>query len=333
MILVTGATGHIGNVLVKELVDRGKSVRVLILPGEDPAPLAGLDIEQVFGNVLDIDALRKAMEGVTVVYHLAGIISIMPGKDELLYRVNVEGTRNILQVCREKGVKRLVYTSSIHALARIPEGKVIDETVHFELEKPAGEYDRTKALASVEVLKAVEQGLDAVIVCPTGVIGPYDYRQSEIGQIILDGARNQQVVFVDGAYDFVDVRDVARGQILACEKGKKGETYILSGERVTVRQLIDLVGDVSGIHFPRLKLPFWTAQAAAAIAPFFYKLSGRKPQITPYSLETLRSNSYISHAKARKDLGYTPRSIRESIADTVEWLRLSGKLAPQKVRA
>ena len=333
MILVTGGTGHIGNVLVKELVARGKNVRVLILPGEDPSPLAGLDIELVQGNILDIDILRKAMEGVTLVYHLAGIISIMPGKDELLYRVNVLGTRNILQAALEGGIKRLVYTSSIHALSRISGKKVIDETVPFEIENAVGEYDRTKAQASMEVLKAVEKGLDAVIVCPTGVIGPYDYRQSEMGQMIMDCARNRQMVFVDGAYDFVDVRDVARGQILAGENGKTGETYILSGERITVEKLIDLVSDASGIRIPRIRLPFWAAQGAAIFTPFYYKLTGKKPQITPYSLETLRSNSHISHAKAGKELGYAPRSIRELIADTIEWLRLSGRLLPKKVRS
>ncbi len=326
MILVTGATGHIGNVLVKELVERGEKVRVLILPGEDPAPLAGLNIETVQGDVLDEGTLRHAMEGVQVVYHLAGIISIMPGKDEMVYRVNVVGTRNILQACLEAGIKRLVYTSSIHAISRIPEGTTIDETVPFDAARAAGEYDRTKAQASLEVLNAVRKGLDAVIVCPTGVIGPFDYRLSEMGRVILDCIRTRQAIFIDGAYDFVDVRDVVKGQILACERGKSGESYILSGERVTVRQLIDLVSEVSGVKVPRLRLPYWAAQAAAVFTPAYYRISGRKPRITSYSLETLRSNSYISSAKARRELGYAPRSIRETIADTIAWFRQSGRL-------
>lgn len=333
MILVTGATGHIGNVLVKELVARGEEVRVLILPSEDPTPLAGLDVEMITGDVLDVSTLRRAMEGVRVVYHLAGIITIMPGKNEMVYRVNVVGTRNILQTCLEKGIKRLVYTSSIHAISRIPEGTTIDESLPFDAALASGEYDRTKAQASLEVLNAVRKGLDAVIVCPTGVIGPFDYRLSEIGQLILDCVSRRQTVFIDGAYDFVDVRDVVKGQILACEKGKKGESYILSGERITVQQLIDLVGELGGVKFPKIKLPFWAAQGAAFFTPAFYRITRRKPRITTYSLETLRSNSYISNAKAQTELGYAPRSIRETIADTIAWFKLSGKLLAGRNKA
>ena len=179
MVIVTGATGHIGNVLVRQLLSRGADVRVVIPPFEDTASLDGLKVEMVEGDVRKIDSLIQAFKGGDVVYHLAGIISILPGKSELLYQVNVVGTRNAVEACLKTGVRRLVYTSSIHAIVGPPHGTIIDKTFPFDPDRTRGDYDRSKAQATLEVLKAVERGLDAVIVCPTGVIGPYDYKLSE----------------------------------------------------------------------------------------------------------------------------------------------------------
>jgi dihydroflavonol-4-reductase len=220
MNLVTGATGHIGNVLVRLLNQRGERVRAMIMPGEDPAPLTGLDVEIIEADVLDYSSLLKAFDGIDVVYHLAGIISILPGKDHMVHAVNVSGTRNVIQAARSSAVRRLVYTSSIHALQRVPEGILIDESVPFDVEHAISSYDSSKASASLSVLNAVQDGMDAVIVCPTGVIGPYDFRLSEMGQLILDCVEQKPMLYVDGAYDFVDVRDVAQGLILAGEKGR-----------------------------------------------------------------------------------------------------------------
>jgi dihydroflavonol-4-reductase len=329
MILVTGATGHIGNVLVRELLAQGEKIRVMLLPDENSKALDDLDVDRVQGNVLDIESLRRAMDGVKIVYHLAGIISIMPRMNDFLYRVNVLGTQNVIKACFEKKVGRLVYTSSIHAITRIAKGQVINEDVPFDVEGAVGEYDRTKALASIKILNAVKEGLNATIVCPTGVIGPYDFHLSEMGKLILDCVRKRQLVFIDGAYDFVDVRDVAKGLVLACEKGERGEKYILSGERVTVKDIISLVNDISGVKIPGIKLPLWVAKAAATFTPTYYRLTGQKPRITPYSLETLQSNSQFSHEKARIELGYDPRSLRISITDTIDWFRTAGWLAPK----
>jgi dihydroflavonol-4-reductase len=321
MNLVTGATGHIGNVLVRKLIAAGESVRVLILPGEDTLPLQDLLLEMVTGDVLNPRSLQKAMQGVTRVFHLAGIISILPGKDHLLHRVNVEGTKNVLSEARKAGVKRLVYTSSIHAIQRAPAGTRIDERLPFDPSNPAGAYDRSKAEASLAVLEAARNGLDSVIICPTGVIGPNDFRRSEIGQLILDCVDQKTQFYVDGAYDFVDVRDVADGMIRAAEKGRSGETYILSGEQITVRRIIDLLWDLTGRRFARIYIPFSVARFAARFTPLLYIHRKIKPRFTTYSLETLRSNSDISHAKATVELDYRPRRLMDTIADTVEWFR------------
>jgi dihydroflavonol-4-reductase len=317
--LVTGATGHIGNVLVRKLVESGEKVRALVWRGEDTTALRGLSIEQVEGDVLDPASLDAAMKGVENIYHLAGIISIMPGKSPLVWKVNVEGTRNVLEAARRNHVRRLVYTSSIHALKRAPHGKVMDEELGYDPDNPYGEYDRSKAAASLEVQNAAQSSLDAVIVCPTGVIGPYDFRGSEMGEVLRGAAEAHPMFYVEGAYDFVDVRDVAEGLMLAAKKGRCGESYLLSGHKITVRDMIEAVRTVTGKAFASIKIPFSLAELAAKVTPLYYRITKSKPRFTPYSLEVLQSNSDISHAKATKELGYKPRPVRETIADTVRW--------------
>jgi dihydroflavonol-4-reductase len=335
MILVTGATGHIGNVLVRDLIARAERVRALLLPGEDCTPLRGLPVELVEGDVLDPASIEAALPGVERVYHLAGLISIMPDTYDLLYQVNVVGTRNMLNACRRAGIRRLVYTSSIHAIPAPPEGAVIDESLAPDPEQAWGDYDRTKAMATREVQLAAAAGLDAVIVCPTGVIGPYDFRRSEIGQFLLDCARPGPKFCIEGAYDFVDVRDVAAGHILACEHGRRGESYILAGSRLSVRRIIALVEDVTGRRGPHLHVPLRLAHLAARLGPLFYRLTHTKPRFTPYSLHTVTSNSVISPRKAHRELGFVARPVRETIADTLRWFADQGvlRLSPARIRA
>lgn len=328
MILVTGASGHLGNVLVRELVKRGENVRALLLPGEDRTPLGDLPVEQTEADILDYPALSTAFLGIDTVYHLAGIISILPGQNPALRMVNVLGTRNVIHAALEHGVQRMIYTSSIHALRRLSHGVVIDEKVPFDPEAAISAYDQSKAQASLEVLKAVPLGLNAVIACPTGIIGPYDYRLSEMGKIILDCLERKPQLYVDGAYDFVDVRDVAQGLILANQRGKRGETYILSGEQLTVRRLLDSVKQITGKGFLRIRIPFRLARLVAKVTPLYYRLTRTKPRLTPYSLETLSSNSVISFEKARRELGYSPRPLSATIADTIRWLIQNKSLLP-----
>ena len=318
-VVVTGATGHIGNVLVRKLVEQGEKVRAMTLPGEDTRPLQDVEVELVPGNVLDPASLDAIFKDVRRVFHLAGIISIMPGENLLIRRVNVEGTANVLKAALRAGVERLVYTSSIHALARIPHGTTVDENVPYDPENTYGVYDQSKAQATLQVQQAIRDGLDAVIICPTGVIGPNDFRGSLMGDVIHSAALRRLCAYVDGAYDFVDVRDVADGLIAAAQKGLCGSSYILSGQRMSVRYLLDTVHEVTGLGFPRLKIALPLAEFAARFTPLYYRLSRSIPRFTPYSLEVLQSNSYISHAKATRELGYNPRPLMESIRDAVQW--------------
>ena len=319
LVLVTGATGHVGNTLIRELLAQKKNVRAMVMPGEDASALQGMPIEVVLGDVLHPESLEKAFDGVEDVYHLAGIISIMPGPDEMMRKVNVDGTKNVIGACRTASIRRLVYTSSIHALGRPPLGVTIDESLPFDPQCPAGDYDRTKAEATLAVLDAVKDGLNAVIVCPTGIIGPHDYRRSEMGILFSGWIGSRFSFLVDGVFNFVDVRDIARGHILACEKGRTGETYILGGERVSLARLWVMVREAAGNYSQTVIIPFRLAILAARAAVVWYHLSHTHGRFTPYSLKTVNDNSEISIAKARRELGYNPRPIWETIRDTVQW--------------
>jgi len=333
MIVVTGAAGHLGNVLARELLARGEKVRALILPGEDTTSLDGLEIERVEGNILDPASLERAFQGADVVYHMAALVAITPGKEQVLQKVNVEGTKNVLQAVRKTGVRRLVYTSSIHALTRPPHGVIIDENLPFEPDNPAGAYDATKAQASLAVMEEVKNGLDAVIIVPTGVIGPHDYRRSEMGEMVLSWMTNRVSFLIDGFFDFVDVRDVAIGHILAAEKGRKGEVYILSGELISLEKMWQIVREISKVYAFLIKVPFSLAHAAAHVTEWYYYKAKKRPRFTRYALETVVSNATISHAKARNDLGYQPRSMQESLSDTVQWWQIHRHQIQPSLRA
>lgn len=319
MNLVTGGAGHLGNVLVRELLARGEQVRVLVLPGENTRSLDGVEVERVEGNILDRESLAKAMEGIDVVFHLAALVSITEEKSHLLQEVNVEGTRNVIEMAQRVGVPKMIYTSSIHALERPPKGIPITEKLAFDPNNPAGPYDRTKAQASLLVQDAVKNGMDARIVCPTGVVGPYDFRRSEMGDLILSWMKYPVNVLIDGAFDFVDVRDVVQGEILARDRGKAGETYILGGERIELTLLHKVVQKVIGRKTAPITIPLPIAKIMAPIAEFYYKVTKTKPRFTTYSIETVESNSEISSSKAKTELGYAPRTLTQSMADTVRW--------------
>ena len=320
MVIVTGATGHIGNALVRELVSRNVAVRALVLPDGNTDSISQLPIEIVRGNVTDYPSLLKAFDGCTHVYHLAGIVTIGSGKKEMLHKVNVEGTRNVVKACLEKGIQRLVYTSSIHAFIELPHSQIRIETKEFDNKKVRGQYAKSKALATNIVLDGVKNGLDAVIVHPTGVIGPYEYTLSNMGQVVVDFLKRKLFAYVDGTYDFVDVRDVAHGIILASEKGRKGENYILSGEQISVKQIMEIMQNVTGLKAPKIKLPIWFVKFTAPLSELYYKMLRQRPLYTAYSIQVLCSNSLTSYHKAKEELGYRPRPINEAIISTVHWI-------------
>jgi dihydroflavonol-4-reductase len=313
-------------VLVRELTRRGQPVRAVVQPTETTEAIDGLEVETVRADVRDYEGLVRAFADADLVFHLAGIISISGGQARLLEDVNVRGASNVARACRQAGVRRLLYASSVHALEVPPPGVALCETAGFRPEALDGDYARSKARASIEICRSVERGLDAVMVFPSGIIGPYDFRLSEMGSLFADFARGRLPAYVDGAYDFVDVRDVAAGLILAAEKGRRGEGYILSGERISVRDLLTLLEQVTGVRSRARRLPMRLARLAAWFAPAYYRLRHARPRFTAYSLRVLASNCLMSSAKAARELGYAPRPLRETVRNTIEWFVATGRL-------
>lgn len=320
MIVVTGATGHVGNVLVRTLVARGAhNVRALVGPSGKIDSLAGLDVETFRADVRDQQSLLQAFRGAAVVYHTAGIVSIAARGLEQLRLINVEGTRNVLAACREARVGRLVYTSSVHALVEPPQGTCLDESFPIDSAGLRGPYARTKAEATRLVFAAAREGLDVVVTFPPGIIGPYDFRLSHTGRFFQMCARGRLKVYVDGAYNFVDVRDVAEGLIAAAEKGRSGEGYVFSGHTVSVAELIRAIETISGIPGPRWRLPFAFTRSVSFLIPAYYWIRRELPLFTTYSLDVIASNCLMSSAKAERELDFHPRPLHETLSDTIAW--------------
>lgn len=320
MIVVTGATGHVGNVLVRSLVARGaKDVRALVGPSGRIDSLAGLDVRTSAADVRDYQSLLRAFRGAEIVYHTAGIVSIAGRGSERLRLTNVEGTRNVLAACREAGVGRLLYTSSVHALVEPPPGVCLDEGSPVDPAGVRGPYARTKAEATLLVLAAAHEGLDAVVTFPPGIIGPYDFRLSYTGRFLRDCARGRLKVYVDGAYNFVDVRDVAQGLIAAAEKGRPGEGYVLCGHTISIADLIHTIEAISGVRGPRWRFPFGLTRSVSVLMPAYYWIRREQPLFTTYSLDVIASNCLMSSEKARQELGFHPRPLHETLKDTIDW--------------
>jgi len=322
--LVTGGGGRLGNVLVRRLLENGQQVRVLE-PGTLPESLAGLDIDFMSGSVLDTGEVARATDGVDVVYHLAAKIDLSPKKDPMMYIINVDGTRNVVDACLSSGL-RLVHTSSHHALEREPLDQPLTEDKPLALNEKC-EYHRSKAIGETIVLDACERGLDAVIVNPGSMIGPHDYEPSMIGAVLIDLYFGRVPVLLEMLSDYVDVRDVADGMIAAAEKGRTGERYFLTGEVIPVREMVSLYGELTGVKVPTRALPLWVGWVLLPFALAGSAVTKKEPFITADMLRASVSNDVVSHDKAHRELGYTVRPLRESLTDAVAWYRQRGWLS------
>jgi dihydroflavonol-4-reductase len=321
---VTGASGHLGGNLVRLLLEEGRTVRVLAR--SDRRAFTGLDVQIVEGDIADAGALRALVEGAETVFHLAGRISIVGAEGGLVERTNVEGVRNVIQACRETGVRRLVHCSSIHAFDTNPGDQLIDETRKLALGPGHAPYDRSKAEGQLAVLEAVREGLDAVIVNPGAVVGPFDFKPSRMGAVILDICRGRLPMLVDGGYNWVDARDVSRGALLAEKKGRRGECYLLTGHWIHICEVSRLISRITGRRTTQIAAPLWLASAASWLSLGWGRLIGTTPKFTPAAIEAIHSHRSISHEKASRELGYSPRPFEETMRDTLEWFQQEGML-------
>lgn len=318
--IVTGADGFLGNTVVKALSARGDQVRAGIFGDLQPPALAGVDCERVRLDVTEPASVLAAFAGSaeqrTIVVHTAGIVSIADEVDDLLYRTNVGGTHNVIQACRATGVARLVHVSSVHAIAEPATGAIV-ETRCFDPDAVRGGYARTKAEASAAVLAAGD--LDRVLVHPTGLIGPGDHGDSPVGRLFRDLIAGNLRAIIAGGNDFVDVRDVTAGILAAAERGGNGECYLLAGHQASIRELAEIVHELTGSRVPPT-VPLALARLAEPFSVWLARRRGTRPIFTKYSLYVVQRNAPDSHAKATAELGYQPRPLRDTLADTIAWI-------------
>lgn len=323
-VLVTGAAGHLGANLVRALLAQGRSVRALVY--RDRRALEGLDLEYFQGDVGSAESMAEACSGCDVVYHLAVHISLRDEDWPRMRAINVGGTRNVVNACIEQDVKRLIHFSSVHALKNEPMDRAIDETRPLVGSGDALPYDLSKAMSELEVRRGVELGLDAIIINPTGIIGPHDPKPSHFGAVLLALARSQLPALIAGGFDWVDARDVCQGALRAEAEAPGGAKYLLSGHWISIEEIAGHVEDICGVPSPRFIAPMWLAQLGIPFSPIIFRLGADRSLYSSASLQALRANPNVSHAKATRELGYQPRPIRETLEDTLLWFQEHGYL-------
>lgn len=323
--IVTGASGFLGNNIIRYLErEENCEVRAFVLNGESITSLNNLKCSIYYGDVTKADTLNSIFEGSDgteiFVIHCAAVVYIKSKYNSRVYDVNVNGTKNIVDKVLEYNAK-LIYVSSVHAIPEKSDGDLISEVSIFNPDDVVGLYAKTKAEAARYVMDSVkDKGLNACIVHPSGILGPYDFSNSHLTALVSEIVRGKLPMCVKGGYDFVDVRDVAKGIIMACDKGKMGECYIMSGEFVSIKKLADLVCDVVGKKRIKVVLPIMIAKVVAPFYEMYYNVKGKTPLFTRYSLYTLSSNSNFSNEKAKRDLGFVTRDITDTVKDMVMWI-------------
>jgi dihydroflavonol-4-reductase len=322
--LVTGATGFLGSAVVRALLNRGESVRVLVRPNNNRRNIDGLDVELAEGDLNDADSLREAVRGCRALYHTAADYRLWVRNPREIYATNVTATRQLLRLASEAGAERIVYTSSVATLGREPSGQPADEQTPVSIDDMTGHYKRSKFLAEEDVNRMVrEDGMPVVIVNPSTIIGPRDIRPTPTGRVVEEAARGKIPAFVDTGLNVVHVDDVAAGHMQAFERGRIGERYVLGGEDMMLREILAEIAALTGRRPPRIRLPRGAVLPVAYLAEFAARVrrSSQEPLITVDGLKMSKSRMFFSSEKARQALGYSPRPAREALADAVAWVR------------
>jgi dihydroflavonol-4-reductase len=324
--LVTGATGFVGAAIAKTLLASGWQVRVLARAGSDRGNLRQLAAEVVEGDLNDLRSLERALEGCTALFHAAADYRLGARDPKPLYLTNVEGTRNILSAARTVGVQRTVYTSSVATIGIPTDGAPGEERSPVALSDMIGHYKRSKYLAEEVARDAARMGMSVVIVNPSTPVGPGDIKPTPTGQLVLDAASGRMPAYVDTGLNIVHVDDVAAGHLLAFERGKTGERYILGGEDMTLRTILEQISRLVGRKPPRIRLPYAAVLPIAYAAEAFAKVSGRSGRVTVEGVRMSRKRMFFSSARAATELGYRWRPPLEAFEDAVRWFRERGQL-------
>jgi dihydroflavonol-4-reductase len=331
MYLLTGAAGFLGSSITRELMEQKKYIRTLVLKGDPAITSVPKEADIILGDLLDNVSLShffSVPENIDViVIHCASIVTVNPDYDQKVYDVNVIGTKNIIKKCLERKVNKLVYISSIGAIPELPNGQIIREVEYFNPDKVIGYYGKTKAEATQIVIDAVRtHGLDASIVFPSGICGPHDYAFGYFSTFIIDFIKGKIPSGIAGSFNAVDVRDLAKGIVSCAINGRKGEGYIMSNSKVTMREMFDIISVQSGCKNVKLILPIWSARILAVLASIGSAIIKKPAALTDFAVYNLARNNTLSSEKAMKELDYQVRPFAETIADEIAWLRAEGKI-------
>jgi dihydroflavonol-4-reductase len=328
---VTGATGFLGSHVARVLSEKGARLRLLVRPTSDLRNVDGLNADRVVGDLRDAGSIEKALSGCEVVFHVAADYRLWVRDPEEMYRSNVEGTRSLLEAARKQGVRRVVYTSSVATMGfhgtngHAGGGKVADEQSPVGIADMIGHYKRSKFMAERVAIEAAKSGVDVVIVNPTTPIGERDIKPTPTGRIVVDFLKRKFPAYVETGLNLVDAGECARGHIQALEKGRSGERYILGGENLTLKQILDRLAAITGLPSPTVKLPYFFALAAGVVDETVTgRMLGREPRATIDAVRMGRKMMFVSSAKAERELGWRTVPVDAALRRSVEWFRGNG---------
>jgi len=323
--LVTGATGFVGSHVARQLAAAGHRVRVLVRRSSNLQALEGLAVERAEGDLGDLVSLDRAMRGIRRVFHVAADYRLWARNPEEIYATNVEGTRRLFEVASQAGVERIVYTSTVATIAVPNHGQALpNEETRATLDQMIGHYKRSKFLAELEAMKAAAAGAPIVIVNPTAPVGPGDWKPTPTGRIILDFLNGKMPAYVDTGLNVAAVEDVAAGHLLASERGRIGERYILGARNMTLKQILDALAVITGRPAPHVRLPHALALAAGYADELFSRITGREPQIPVEGVKMSRHRMFVASDKAERELGYKPGAVEPALAAAVGWYEERG---------
>jgi dihydroflavonol-4-reductase len=329
--LVTGASGFLGSHIARQLVARGEPVRVLLRPSSQNRAIADLPLEYVTGDLRDTESLDKALAGITRVFHVAADYRLWAKDSKDIYDSNVGGTKNILAAAKRAGVQQFIYTSTVATIA-VDRPAPPNEKTDAKLEEMIGHYKRSKWMAEREALNAAKEGFPVIVAMPTTPVGPWDWKPTPTGKIIVDFLNGKMPGYVDTGLNFVGVEECAAGHLLVAEKGKVGERYLLGSENLTLKQVLDLLANITKLPAPMLKLPHGVALGAAYASTFFSRLVGKEPGIPVEGVKIAQHKMFVDCSRAQRELGFKAGPVSAALQRAVAWYEANGYLSKRRAR-
>jgi dihydroflavonol-4-reductase len=329
--LVTGAAGFLGSHVTRQLVARGEEVRVLLRASSSNRAISDLPLEYVTGDLRDAASLERAMKGVQRVFHVAADYRLWAKRSQDIYDSNVGGTKNLLAAAKAAGVAQLIYTSTVATIA-VDRPELPNEFTDSKLEEMIGHYKRSKWMAEQEALKAAKEGLPVIVAMPTTPVGPWDWKPTPTGKIILDFLNGKMPGYVETGLNFVGVEECAAGHLLVAERGKVGVRYLLGAENLTLKEMLDTLAKITSLPAPGMKIPHGVALGVAYVESTLSRLVGREPQIPVEGVKIAQHKMFVDCSRARKELGFQPGSVAAALERAVRWYQMNGYVRPGRVK-